>query len=333
MDRAVIGAHAAGFNTESTGVAVIGEFSSGDLPSSAYGALKSLLAWKLSIHNVNPNTQITVTAGAGSGKHAEGTPVTLWTISGHRDVGSTSCPGENLYAALPALRPDVSSAILGSSWRPAIVRRGIWHLRSTQTSGPATASFPYGNPTDIPLFCDWDGNGSRTPGVFRSGVFFLRNNNSPGDGFAVGFGDRTDTPICGDWDGNGTDTVGVKRGNSWYLRNTNDTGVNDVFFIYGDANDRGVVGDWDDDGVDTVGVVRGGQWFLADNSLLPIALFSFGYGDPGDTPVVGDWDGNGSVTPGIVRRGVWHLTDNIPSAVSNVSFSYGDAGDAPRAWL
>ena len=333
MDRAVIGAHAAGFNTESTGVAVLGEFNSAAFPSQAYGALKSLLAWKLSVHNVNPNQQITVTAGAGSAKYAQGTQVTLWTISGHRDVGSTACPGDNLYATLPGLRPDVASAILGSSWRPAIVRAGMWHLRSTQTSGAATASYPYGNPGDIPLFCDWDANGSRTPGVFRAGVFYLRNDNSPGDGFAVGFGDRGDVPICGDWNGDGRDTVGVKRGNNWYLRNTNSTGVNDVYFIYGNPNDRPVAGDWDGDGVDTVGVVRGTHWFLADNSLVPLAIFSFGYGDAGDVPIVGDWDGNGSVTPGIVRRGVWHLTDNIPSAVSNISFAYGDVNDVPRAWL
>ena len=39
VDRAVIGAHAAGFNTESTGVAVLGEFTSATLPPEAYGAL------------------------------------------------------------------------------------------------------------------------------------------------------------------------------------------------------------------------------------------------------------------------------------------------------
>jgi hypothetical protein len=332
IDRPVIGAHAAGFNTESTGVAVLGEFTSSSLPPEGYGALKSLLAWKLSIHDVNPNGQVTVTAGAGSSKYSPGSNVTIHTISGHRDVGSTSCPGNQLYNILPQLRPDVASAALGSSWRPAIVRRGVWYLRNTQTSGAATTVYAYGDPGDVPLYCDWDGNGSRTPGVFRRGLFYLRNDNSPGVAHTVvGFGDPTDVPVCGDWDGNGTDTVGVKRGFSWYLRNSNTTGVHDVFFLYGDNGDRPVAGDWDGNGTDTVGVIRGTSWFLADNNVAPVALFSFGYGDPGDVPLVGDWDGNGTVTPGIVRRGIWHLTDTIPSAVSNVSFAYGDIGDTPRA--
>jgi hypothetical protein len=334
MDRPVIGAHAAGFNTESTGVAVIGEYGAAPLSSEGYGALKGLLAWKLSIHNVNPNTQITVTAGAGSGKYLEGTPATIWTISGHRDVGTTACPGDNIYKELPALRPDVASAALGSSWRPAVVRGANWYLRNTQTTGAATASFIYGDPKDVPLFCDWDGNGSRTPGVFRGGVFYLRNDNSPGIAdWTVGFGDPGDVPVCGDWDGDGDDTVGLKRAGSWFLKITNESGIHDIAFLYGDPADRPIAGDWDGDGTDTVGVVRGTHWFLADNNVAPLALFSFGYGDAGDVPIVGDWDGNKSVTPGVVRRGVWFLSDTVPSPVANVSFAFGDIGDLPRAWL
>ena len=51
IDEPVIGAQAGGYNLESSGVAVLGEYGAHDLPGGR-AALARLLAWKLSLHGV-----------------------------------------------------------------------------------------------------------------------------------------------------------------------------------------------------------------------------------------------------------------------------------------
>jgi len=105
ITRPVIGAHALGFNTGSTGVALLGTFTD-TVPSSAmYGGLRALLAWKLSIHGVDPSATISFNNK------------TLSTVSAHRDVNSTDCPGDMFYGMLPQLRRDLAGD-LGSSPPP-----------------------------------------------------------------------------------------------------------------------------------------------------------------------------------------------------------------------
>lgn len=109
VDRAVIGAHAEGFNTSSTGVAVLGDYSNVDPGPVVVDALQRFLAWKLDVHHVDPRGWTRVVS-QGSPKYPEGVTVSLPTISGHRDTGLTSCPGGRLYAALQRLR-DGAAAI------------------------------------------------------------------------------------------------------------------------------------------------------------------------------------------------------------------------------
>jgi hypothetical protein len=55
-------------------------------------------------------------------------------------------------------------------------------------------------PGDKPVTGDWDGNGTDTIGVFRNGIFLLRNSNT--NGFAeivFGLGVAADEPISGIW--------------------------------------------------------------------------------------------------------------------------------------
>lgn len=109
IERAVVGAHAEGFNSNSTGVAVLGDHSSVDPGPAVMDALQRFLAWKLDVHHVDPRGWTTVVS-RGSPKFPEGATVALPTISGHRDTGQTSCPGGRLYASLQRLR-DGAAAI------------------------------------------------------------------------------------------------------------------------------------------------------------------------------------------------------------------------------
>jgi hypothetical protein len=104
---AVVGAQAGGYNTESTGVAVLGGFQSELPPPGALRALGHLLAWKLALHGQPTAGRVRVRVdpyGAQYSPFRGGAHVSLPRIAGHRDGDATDCPGDRLYRRLPALR-------------------------------------------------------------------------------------------------------------------------------------------------------------------------------------------------------------------------------------
>ncbi|MCU1462337.1 MAG: hypothetical protein JWO37_2412 [Acidimicrobiales bacterium] len=135
ITKAVVGAHAGGYNTGSTGVSLIGEFGSAPVPAAMYNALRSLLAWKFGYHGIDAGGQVAVVAGAfPASKFPEGSTVVLPTISGHRDVDQTSCPGQFAYGLLPQLRRDVQHDVMTApafpfgGWTPTPGGAGVLTL-------------------------------------------------------------------------------------------------------------------------------------------------------------------------------------------------------------
>ena len=108
VDRNVVGAHAQGFNQGSTGVALIGNYDATNVTPAARAALTRLLAWRLDMAHVDPTTLLSWRS-TGNPKFPAGRMVTLRTISGHKDTGYTSCPGSNLYGALPSITLAVAA--------------------------------------------------------------------------------------------------------------------------------------------------------------------------------------------------------------------------------
>lgn len=109
VDQPIIGGHAKGFNTNSVGVAFLGQHQPGASPAAVRPSAASLTAagqiigWKLALHNRDPQAS-TLVVSKGSPKYPEGQAVTLHRVSGHRDVGLTSCPGDLLYTELATIR-------------------------------------------------------------------------------------------------------------------------------------------------------------------------------------------------------------------------------------
>jgi uncharacterized protein with LGFP repeats len=105
VDRPVEGAHTGGFNVDTWGVAMLGNF---DLVPPTPIQLRTtgrLLGWRLGLDHVDPmGTVVLNSAGGSFTKFARGTAVPLPTIFTHRDVGNTDCPGNAAYAAMPLLR-------------------------------------------------------------------------------------------------------------------------------------------------------------------------------------------------------------------------------------
>ena len=104
----VIGAHAGGFNVATFGVSMLGNYDVAQPTEALVDAVSRIIAWKLSLFGVDPvGTTSLVSSGGGTSKYAAGVAVTLPTIFGHRNVGSTACPGRYGYAKLPDIRARV----------------------------------------------------------------------------------------------------------------------------------------------------------------------------------------------------------------------------------
>ena len=115
----MIGAYARGFNTGSIGVAVIGTFSTAAIPAAAETSLEKLLAWRLDLAHVDPVSTLTFVSG-GSERYRAGVPVVLRAVSGHRDTGLTTCPGDLLYAKLDTIAAKTQAIGLPKLYEPKV---------------------------------------------------------------------------------------------------------------------------------------------------------------------------------------------------------------------
>lgn len=154
-DRPVIGAHAQGWNAQSTGVAVIGEYGSAGISEPAMAAITRLIAWKLALHGVRPDdTVVLESAGGDANRYERGRRVRFHTVSGHRDGDHTACPGNALYSQLPTIRSRAAQfdfpfgAALGPEatldpGRGAIAYRGRLELEGRAPRGNAPVTIEY----------------------------------------------------------------------------------------------------------------------------------------------------------------------------------------------
>lgn len=92
LDKAVVGAHAAGYNTGTFGISVLGSYGSKAPPQKTLDAVSGAIAWKLSLSGTSADAKTTISGD------------TIRTVVGHRDVGETSCPGGAFYEKLGGVR-------------------------------------------------------------------------------------------------------------------------------------------------------------------------------------------------------------------------------------
>lgn len=147
LDRAVIGAHTAGFNAETFAVSFLGNADTlnpnAPEKEKILDAMSDLIAWKFDIEDVNPlGTAVLTSAGPGPGQgttsmYWPGEKVTSKTIAGHGDIGSTSCPGSFLRPALDHIRLGVSARQGRNFYPPSITGDRIsWGSGGSITLNP-----------------------------------------------------------------------------------------------------------------------------------------------------------------------------------------------------
>jgi hypothetical protein len=112
MDRPVIGAHTGGFNTNTVGVAALGDHETSPVPDAVMTGFGQLLGWKLGLYEADPHGRVTLTSGGGdSNRYPAGQAVEFNVISGHRDASYTLCPGQHLYPRLSGIRSEAAAYI------------------------------------------------------------------------------------------------------------------------------------------------------------------------------------------------------------------------------
>ena len=119
IEKAVVGAHALGFNYGSVGVAMIGNYNGVGLTAAARASLVKLLAWRLDLAHVDPLSRVS-RVSTGNPRYSRGTSVQLRAISGHRDTYPTSCPGNSVYAQLPSITRQVAATGLPKIYSPVV---------------------------------------------------------------------------------------------------------------------------------------------------------------------------------------------------------------------
>ncbi|MET9019207.1 peptidoglycan recognition protein [Actinopolymorpha sp. NPDC004070] len=135
VNRPVYGAHARGWNSQTTGIATLGNFNDVAPTTSMSTSIARLAAWKLGQYGADPAGTTTMVAGDVnlhsyySRYFTNGSSYSFPRIVGHRDVNNTECPGSNLYAKLPTIRSWASGPVQG--------------LKVTSISGTATSGTTY----------------------------------------------------------------------------------------------------------------------------------------------------------------------------------------------
>lgn len=241
-------------------------------------------------------------ASASTGFHAAmGSAATHheWPLAAFFQPGAITVVGP---PPPPSLCPDGADCD-----RLALVNGGSqYSLLADTTSSSTDHDFYFGQPGDVALYGDWDGDGVDTPAMFRpsNGFVYLRNSNATGVADQeFFFGIEGDIPIVGDWNGDGKDTLAIYRNGEVFVANVLGTVAAEYSFFFGNPGDRPFAGDFDGNGVDSVGLYRESSGFVYFRDTLSsgVADFDFFYGAPEDRIVAGDWDGDGDDSVAVYR--------------------------------
>ncbi|WP_433523973.1 N-acetylmuramoyl-L-alanine amidase [Nocardia pseudovaccinii] len=115
LDRPVQGAHAGGFNENTSGVALMGNYESEEPSEEAINAIGRFIGWRSKIAGLDPKGYTTMySEGTEFTSYAQGEAVRLPVVFAHRDVGNTSCPGDSAYADMDRIR-DIAAGISAPS--------------------------------------------------------------------------------------------------------------------------------------------------------------------------------------------------------------------------
>jgi hypothetical protein len=165
----VRGAHTRGFNSSSTGIAVIGNFDEVRPASSVLRSVAQIAAWKVHASGGWPRGRVRVRS-EGSDLYDANDLVLLRVIAGHRDTNQTACPGRYLYNALPIIRRRAGKLIREAE----VASQPVQILAPAAITGTASVGSQLllqpgaYDPPDAALTIEWLRNGMEIVGATQT---------------------------------------------------------------------------------------------------------------------------------------------------------------------
>jgi hypothetical protein len=119
LGKAIVGAHAQGYNSLTTGVAAIGTHTKKPISEASLQSFAELLAWKLTHHDrpVRGKTRLR-SAGGSSNRYKAGKRVRVKRIGGHLKLNLTACPGGALKTQIKEIRARAAAIVGGKVPKP-----------------------------------------------------------------------------------------------------------------------------------------------------------------------------------------------------------------------
>ncbi|MGH3344776.1 MAG: N-acetylmuramoyl-L-alanine amidase [Carbonactinosporaceae bacterium] len=353
IDKPVIGSHTLNHNTDTFGVAVLGNYETQQPTAETVDAIEKVAAYKLSGYDRDPEGQVDYVDATGAAK-------TIDVISGHRDVRSTLCPGEFLYPKLPEIRSGTSQRIATSGSAPVppagdfdsdgyadMVMRAPGEGLSGHPGAGMVTVIPGAASGPLPSGArNWHQGTAGVAGAPESGDGFgtaSAAGDFDGDGFddlALGVPFEVLGPSAGVGSGHGG--VHVFHGSANGLSGTGSDWLTiaDTGALEGDGDQFGAAlaaGDFNGDGRDELAVGAPGSGLAADGSVVvypgsaggldtaSAEQYSSGDGLPADAEPIGDAGdrlGAALAAGDTGRDGLDELVIGAPRADSGA----GDAG-------
>ncbi|MFD6398804.1 N-acetylmuramoyl-L-alanine amidase [Nocardia sp. NPDC060249] len=123
LDRAVQGAHAGGFNENTVGVALMGNYETEEPSNESINAIGKFIGWRAKLAGINPKGMTTMySEGTEFTPYAYDEAVDLPVVFAHRDVGNTDCPGDAAYDLMDRIR-GIAAGNSGTYTSPPTVNR------------------------------------------------------------------------------------------------------------------------------------------------------------------------------------------------------------------
>ena len=196
---------------------------------------------------------------------------------------------------------------ISASFGPIVLRGTVLNSRNQNLTGTGTY---WGNPGDIPVPGDYDGDDKTDHAVYRpsNGAWDVLQTTT-GNGVRQYWGTPGDVPVPADYDGDGRTDHAVYRPSNgvwWIFPSVQPSAPYSVY--WGLNGDLPVPADFDGDGRADPTVFRPstGAWYQFRSTTD--TGFAVIWGVSGDLPLAGDYDGDGKADPTVFRpsEGTWY---------------------------
>ncbi|MDO5033131.1 N-acetylmuramoyl-L-alanine amidase [Corynebacterium sp.] len=141
LDKAVQGAHIGGFNSNTWGISMIGNYETAQPTSAMLNSVAEIAGWKAAVSGFDPQGTVGLRAGSfGGSRYPAGATATVNRFFGHSDVHYTQCPGRYTIAQWPQIRKAAHNKYL------SVKNNSSFTPPSWNTPGSTPPSNPGGTP-------------------------------------------------------------------------------------------------------------------------------------------------------------------------------------------